>query len=94
MRSLDQLDARLLAGISGIRSPFFTPDGQWIGFFEGAPGELKKVSILGGPPITLCRFTATPSEASWEPDDTIIFATSDQSTGLLGVAAGGGDWRC
>ena len=91
MRSLDQLDARLLTGITGIRSPFISPDGHWVGFFEGNGGELKKVSILGGPPITLCKYTGNPHEASWGPDDTIIFATNDPSTGLLSVAAGGGD---
>jgi serine/threonine-protein kinase len=92
VRSLDQLDARLLTGITGIRSPFISPDGHWVGFFEGSlGGELKKVSILGGPPITLCKFTVNPREASWGPDDTIIFASDDPDTGLLSVAAGGGD---
>jgi serine/threonine-protein kinase len=91
VRSLDQLDARLLTGFTGIRSPFISPDGHWIGFFEVTSGELKKVSILGGPPITLCKFVGLPFEASWGPDDTIVFATSDASTGLLSVAAGGGE---
>jgi serine/threonine-protein kinase len=91
VRSLDQLDARLLTGISGIRSPFISPDGHWIGFFEGNAGELKKVSILGGPPITLCKYVGNPTEASWGADDTIIFATNDPATGLLSVPAGGGD---
>jgi hypothetical protein len=44
VRALDQLDARLLTGITGIRSPFISPDGRCVGFFEGASGgELKKV---------------------------------------------------
>src|SRR5262249_13632441 len=54
-------------------------------------GELKKVSILGGPPIALCKYSGNPFEASWGPDDTIIFATFDSSTGLLSVPAGGGE---
>jgi serine/threonine-protein kinase len=91
VRSLDQLDARLLTGISGIRSPFISPDGHWIGFFEGNGGELKKVSILGGPPIALCKYTGIPTEASWGADDTIIFATNAPDTGLLSVSADGGD---
>ena len=91
VRSLDQLDARVLTGIVGIRSPFISPDGHWIGFFGGNGGELKKVSILGGPPITLCKYSGNPSEASWGPDDTIIFATNDPSTGLISIAAGGGE---
>ena len=91
VRSLDQLDARILTGISGIRSPFISPDGHWIGFFEGNGGEIKKVSILGGPPIALCKYTGNPYEASWGADDTIIFATNDRATGLLSVGAGGGE---
>ena len=92
VRALDQLDARILTGISGIRSPFISPDGHWIGFFEGTGGgELKKVSILGGPAITLCKYNGNPSEASWGPDDTILFASTDRSTGLLSIGAGGGD---
>ncbi len=93
VRSLDQLDARLLTGISGIRSPFISPDGHWIGFFEGNGGELKKVSILGGPPITLCKYVGNPTEASWGADDTIIFATNAPDTGLLSVSADGGDTK-
>jgi serine/threonine-protein kinase len=93
VRALDQLDARLLTTSgTGVRSPFISPDGRWVGFFEGGSGgELKKMSILGGPPIALCRFTDNPREASWGPDDTIIFATGDPSTGLFSVPAGGGE---
>jgi hypothetical protein len=51
VRSLDQLDACVLPGISSIRSPFISPDGHWIGFFEGeAGGELKKLSISAARP--------------------------------------------
>ena len=89
VRAIDQLEARPLAGISGYRAPFISSDSHWVGFFDDA--ELKKVSITGGPPISLCRFTGAPRGASWGPDDTILFATADPSTGLLQVPAGGGE---
>jgi len=90
VRRLDQLEAQLLSGMSAARAPFFSPDGHWIGFFDGP--ELKKVSITGGPAITLCRLTgANPRGASWGDDNTIVFATGDATTGLLSVPAGGGD---
>ena len=89
VRAIDQLDAVPLRGITGARAPFMSPDGRWVGFFSGA--ELKKVSITGGPPITLCRIPGTPRGASWGQDDTIVFATSDAGTGLLSVPAGGGE---
>ena len=53
--------------------------------------QLKKVSIAGGPPLTLC---AAPSlspgspGAAWGPDDTIIFAAG--AAGLMRVSATGG----
>src|SRR5262249_22002782 len=45
IRRLDQLEATVLAGTENARNPFFSPDGQWIGFF--AEGKLKKISING-----------------------------------------------
>ena len=33
LRRLDQLQVTPLAGTEGASSPFFSPDGQWIGFF-------------------------------------------------------------
>ena len=32
-----------MQGTEGAETPFFSPDGQWIGFF--ADGMLKKVSV-------------------------------------------------
>jgi serine/threonine-protein kinase len=91
VRSLDQLDAKIVSGGVLGRAPFVSPDGEWIGFFARASGPLKKISIRGGPPVTLCNVNSEPRGASWGPDNTIIFATSDPSTGLLRVSAGGGD---
>ena len=34
VRSLDQLQATALSGTENARDPFFSPDGQWIGFFR------------------------------------------------------------
>ena len=102
VRALDQLDAVPLAGIANARAPFLSPDGRWIGFFdrldEGVTtgpvvqrGALRKVSTSGGPPIAICPLTGASRGASWGPDDSIVFATSDPSTGLLRVPASGGE---
>jgi serine/threonine-protein kinase len=89
VRAFDQLDARPLAGITSARGPFFSPDSRWIGFFDGF--EIKKVSVTGGGPVTVCRFSGLPRGASWGDDNTIVFATNDPSTGLWRVSAGGGE---
>jgi len=51
---------------------------------------LRKVAITGGPPITLARLDNPARGATWAPDETIIFATSDPATGLQRVSAAGG----
>jgi serine/threonine-protein kinase len=90
VRALDQLDARPLPGITNARTPFLSTDGHWIGFFD-LRGDLKKVSISGGAPVAVCRVNGTSRGASWGVDDTIVFATSDRSTGIFRVPAAGGE---
>src|SRR5438309_2166408 len=45
LRAMDSLEARPILGTDGASEPFFSPDGQWLGFFAG--GKLKKVSLSG-----------------------------------------------
>ncbi len=89
VRRQDQIDATVLPGIMPARAPFFSPDGQWIGFFD--LGELKKVATTGGPSDTITTFTAAARGASWVDEHTIIVATADPATGLLSVPVNGGE---
>jgi serine/threonine-protein kinase len=89
LRSLATLAVRDLPGTTGARQPFFSPDGQWVGFFTGT-GELKKISLAGGSPVTLVD-KINGSELAfgvWTEDNTIIF--SALSSGLRRVSAEGG----
>jgi serine/threonine protein kinase/Tol biopolymer transport system component len=88
VRKLDQLQATPIAGTEDAANPFFSPDGQWIGFF--ASGRLKKVSVSGGAPIVLCGVAAGRG-ATWADDDAIIFSpTGAPGAALLRVSASGG----
>ena len=79
VRAIDRLDARPLPGITNARQPFFSPDSQWIGFFDGV--GLKKVPIAGGSAITICRKSSGRSRgASWGDDNSIVFASHDTAT--------------
>src|SRR5262249_49780992 len=40
-RELDQTKSNLLRGTEGASDPFFSPDGEWVGFF--AEGKMKKI---------------------------------------------------
>jgi len=70
MRRLDQSRVTTLAGTEGAVDPFFSPDGQWIGFFAGK--KLKKIPLQGGGVVSLCDTGDLEHGASWGQDDTII----------------------
>jgi eukaryotic-like serine/threonine-protein kinase len=86
VRSLDQLQATVISGTENGRDPFFAPDGQWLGFF--ADGKLKKVSVHGGAPVTLCDANSDRG-GSWSEDGTIAFAP-DFRLALSKVSSAGG----
>jgi serine/threonine-protein kinase len=86
VRALGRLESVPIAGTEGGVSPFFSPDGKWVGFF--AMGELRKVALRQGPPATICRIPEQPFGASWGSDDRIVFARS--VGGLWQVPAAGG----
>ena len=89
LRTRDQLEAVPLRGTNGAMLPFFSPDGEWVGFFDG--NALKKISLAGGAPVTLCE-TGGRFGASWGEDDTIVFASGSQ-VGLMQVSGNGGEPR-
>ncbi len=74
---MDSLVARSIAGTEGAVNPFFSPDGQWLGFF--ADGKLKKISVSGGAAQTLSD-AVQPRGASWGSHGTIIFSPTGASS--------------
>jgi len=90
LRLLDHLEATTIRGTDGAaptagRAPFFSPDGQWVGFWAG--GQLTKIAVAGGGAVTLCNLDAAPLGADWTSDETILFA---QGNGIWRVSANGG----
>ncbi len=83
VRPLDRLDQVRAAPIPdrGAREPFFSPDGEWLGFRVGQ--TLKRVSLKGGPVeslVDLPRGSASIHGVSWGADGTIL-----AGTGLAGL---------
>ena len=72
VKAIDGASARMIPGTSGAVGPFWSPDGRSIGFFQG--GMLKRVSLDGGSPKTLCRVGGVGWNGSWSPAGTILFA--------------------
>jgi serine/threonine protein kinase/Tol biopolymer transport system component len=90
VRALDGEEVRALPEAVGSR-PFFSPDGQWIGFV--GPDELpSRVSISGGPVVRLAEPPHRVDQCTWAPDDTILCTQpgSARPGELLRIPARGG----
>ncbi len=85
-RRLDQPKAIELAGTEGAIGPFFSPDGQWLGF--DAAGKLSKVSVEGGAAIPLAPLTSQFTGASWGKDG-ILFGQLESP--MLRIPSTGGE---
>ena len=88
LRPLDSEAPRALAGTQGGQFPTWSPNARSLAFF--ADGQLKRVDIGGGAPLSLCEAGVSdglPGGASWSRDDVIVFSSS---AGLKRVPASGG----
>jgi serine/threonine protein kinase len=86
LRSLEDFVDRPIPGTEGSGgSVFFSPDGESIGFIQ--QGKLKKLSLVGGSPITLCDVSGGRSPGNWF-ENTIVFTTGEI---LYRVPASGGE---
>ena len=85
MRSLDRIDPVPVSGTDGATVPFFSPDGESIGFAQD--GKLRTVSLRGGTVIPVCDWAAPRGGGAWRDDSTIVFSSA---LSLYHVPAAGG----
>ncbi len=86
LRGLNEFQARPIPGTEDASNPFFSPDGQSVAFF--GQGQLKRVSVAGGRPISICDASGLGLGGSWGANDTIVFSLLTE--GLRRVSASGG----
>jgi len=90
LRSLSELEPKLVSAAGG--TPFFSPDGHWVGFFgPGSPPgtiQLRKIGVGGGAPVTLCSI-GPYAGGTWAADDTIYFVGA-MPGGVMRIPAVGG----
>ena len=86
-RDLDGSSAQPIAGTEGGFSPFFSPTGEWLGFFT--PTELKKVPLAGGSPIRISPMPPVTAGASWGEDGKIVL-TMTANGALSTISESGG----
>ena len=90
VRNMTTMETIAVPGTEGGDTAFFSPDGEWLGFF--ADGMLKKVALSGGEAVTLTPEATNLRGASWGPNGTIVFNLTDSDV-LYEVSADGGEPR-
>jgi len=85
-RPLDRLEAAVIPGTEEPCMPFFSPDGQWIGFY--AKEKLNKVAVKGGVPSPICDLGGDTVGICWGSDGRIIFGREGSGLGYVPAAGG------
>jgi len=86
----DQFEPSPIQGTAGAHSPFFSPDGQWIGFLANSriyrvPASGGALEVVGDAP----SLSPGSPGAAWGPDDTIVFAAGVSGLMRVSVDPGG-----
>ena len=88
LRAMDALESTPIAGTDeSPATPFFSPDGQWIGYWSTNDSQLKKIAVSGGVPVTLSDAENPFGPPVWGNDDMIIWG---QPEGIMRVSGNGG----
>jgi serine/threonine protein kinase len=90
VRSLDSQTAQPLPGTEGATRPFWSPDGRYVAFGSPADKSLKKIDVLGGPPVTITTLSDMFQGGSWNAEGVIIFADNSRQSPIMKVSNGGG----
>ena len=94
VRPLDSFEATPLEGTEGARQPFFSPDGQQLGYFDRR--FLNRVPVTGGAPVRVAELPRrsdterriVPSGGAWGPGNVIVVAAADSVLWRTSLAAG------
>ena len=87
VRDLREAAARRLDGTEEAEMPFWSPDGQHLGF--GARGALKRVSAAGGPVDLVLPERLVLRGGTWNSGGDMLVGADDRSGGLYRIPASG-----
>jgi serine/threonine-protein kinase len=97
LRAFDELEPKRIKEAPVGASPFFSPDGRWIGFFAGSgtgtggpvgTPVIQKLALTGGAPVTICPY-GDFCGGTWAEGDTIYWVDQNPG-GIMSVPSTGG----
>ncbi len=89
IRSINEFTAKVIAGTEeDTQSPFFSPDGKWIGYYSTKDLKLKKITVNGGAPIVLSSDVTQINGAWWNEDNSIAYGSFGND--IMRISANGG----
>jgi serine/threonine-protein kinase len=89
LREMGRLDERAIHGTGPANTPFFSPDGAWLGFVAAGRRGVRKVAVAGGAVTTVAE-GSTIRGATWARRDLMVVSVRDT---LMTVAAAGGKFE-
>ncbi len=87
-RPLDQQEPVEIATDGPASTPFFSPDGEWLGYYAEDTAEFRKVSLRQGTATVIVGSARIPAGVSWSADNRILFGQG--ADGIGQVSADGG----
>ena len=87
IRNIGEINAMQLTATEDARAPFFSPDGRSIAYISQE--KLKKISVEGGPPVTLGDAQGAGLGGSWFGDK--IYFVRGFAAGIWSISEGGGE---
>ena len=90
LRPMNESNARLIPGTTeNTKQPFFSPDGESIGYWSTDDNQLKRIPVEGGEPMMLYEGNSIMGYYHWGMDGNIYYAGGDN--GIMRISENGGD---
>jgi eukaryotic-like serine/threonine-protein kinase len=90
-KSRDAAAAVTMAGTGGAVSPFFSPDGRWVGYVT-LDGRVRKVPVDGGGSVTVAEDAHQEYKfGTWLDNGSIVYVVSGSLFGRVPSDGGGVD---
>jgi Tol biopolymer transport system component len=84
LRPLESPAAQPLPRTEDASRPIWSPDSRYIAFF--AQGQVKKIAVAGGPPITIC--TDAGRDLAWSAEDMMLIGGYNRPLYLVSASGG------